>query len=103
MTALARAGLRIRAARKAAGLSTHQLAAVLGVSPSAVIGWENGKRDPGVGGLARVAAALGVTAASLLAEDAGAAFAPADLRHVADRLEKLAGALRAAAAEGSGE
>lgn len=98
--ALARAGARIRKARDAAGLTTRALASTLGCSSSAVVGWENGKRDPGIDGLFRIAAALNVTPASLVAEDSDAPLVPRDvLKAAAEDVELVARLLRAALAE----
>lgn len=39
-------GAELKAAREAAGLSRADLAALLGVHPSAVTQWENGEKAP---------------------------------------------------------
>jgi transcriptional regulator with XRE-family HTH domain len=61
-------GLRIRNARKDAGLTLRQMAGKARVGESSLNMWECGYRDPGVGGLNAVARALGLTAAELLGE-----------------------------------
>jgi transcriptional regulator with XRE-family HTH domain len=59
-------GARIRAARIAAGLTQEGLARAVGVSRSAVAQWETGRAGQVGANLARLAAALGVSAAHLL-------------------------------------
>lgn len=62
---------RMRAARKAAGLSGERLGARIGVSDSAIYCWENARRDPGIAGIIAIAAALDLPAASFFDEGAG--------------------------------
>ena len=50
----------IYSARQRAGISQAELAARLGVAPSAVSEWEAGKKDPTVSNLYRVVAACGL-------------------------------------------
>lgn len=57
---------RIRTARQAAGLSQAGLAAAVGVSESAVSGWERGHYSPGAESLVALAAALRTTVCALL-------------------------------------
>lgn len=59
-------GIRVRAARERAGMTQEALAGKLGITQTAVSYWEAGKRDIGVADLERIAAALGIRAASLL-------------------------------------
>lgn len=57
---------RLRAAREAAGLSRRRLGDRLDVDGQTIYRWECGARTPNIDMLRRVAAALGVTAGSLL-------------------------------------
>lgn len=59
-------GARIATARRAAGLTQQALGSAVGVSRSAVAQWETGRAGQLRGNLARIAAALGVSAAFLL-------------------------------------
>jgi transcriptional regulator with XRE-family HTH domain len=56
----------IRAARERRGLTLEQAAAKLGVNYQTWQKWENGKNEPTIQSLARVASALGVTVARLM-------------------------------------
>lgn len=56
----------IRAARERRGLTLEQAAAKLGVNYQTWQKWENGKNEPTIQSLARVADALGVTVARLM-------------------------------------
>lgn len=70
------AGMRIREARRAAGLTQEDLARSVGVSRSAVAQWETGRSGQVGGNLARIAAVLRVSVEHLLtggAPDGGAA------------------------------
>jgi transcriptional regulator with XRE-family HTH domain len=69
-------GHRIREARQSAGLTQAQLGELLDVTQTAVSYWESGKREPGVADLVRIAAQLGVPAASLLPPDLHAPAEP---------------------------
>jgi y4mF family transcriptional regulator len=53
-------GSRIRAARKAAGLTQEQLGDLAGTSTRTIRDIEKGTGSPGIGVVARVAAALGL-------------------------------------------
>lgn len=64
-------GRRIAEARHAAGLSQAALAAAVGVSRSAVAQWETGRAGQLRANLARIGAALGVSASWLLEGGAG--------------------------------
>lgn len=64
---LADAGKRIRETRAAAGLSLEQLARLTGISAPALSLIETGKRDPRLTTLNRIAGALRVPIASLIA------------------------------------
>jgi transcriptional regulator with XRE-family HTH domain len=61
-------GMRLQEARKAAGLSQAELAAVLHKTQGTVSQWEAGKRFPGLEDLFEIAAALEVQPATLLPE-----------------------------------
>lgn len=84
-------GERLRAAREARGLTLDQLSASVGVSKAHLSRLESGDRQPSVGILVEVAAALGTRVSLLLGEDvAGSAlatFAPDAPRQVAAGLE----------------
>lgn len=62
-------GRRIRARRQAKGWTQEQLAAAAGVHPTYLGGIERGTRNPSLRNLLRVAAALGVELARLVADD----------------------------------
>ena len=64
-------GTRIRVARQAAGLTQAGLAALVGVTRSAVAQWETDRAGQVGGNLTRIAAALGVSAQHLLTGDEG--------------------------------
>lgn len=59
-------GKRIEAARESAGLKPADLARALGVGNTQVWRWEKGGAEPKAKSLARIAAACGVSLASLL-------------------------------------
>lgn len=59
-------GARIKAARKAAGMTQAELAAKLGISFQSVAQWENDLRNPKYETLQKIASALGVSVADLL-------------------------------------
>jgi transcriptional regulator with XRE-family HTH domain len=63
-------GERLRAAREARGLTLDQLSASVGVSKAHLSRLESGDRQPSVGILVEVAAALGTRVSVLLGEDA---------------------------------
>ena len=63
---VAGAGVLLRTARVAAGLTQEALAACIGVTQTCVSYWEAGKREMGAGDLQRAAAALGIAAGDLL-------------------------------------
>jgi transcriptional regulator with XRE-family HTH domain len=69
-------GRRLRAARRAAGLTQLQLSELVGVHETAVTNWERGERVPRVDRLRVLAAALKVRPADLtdLAEDGPASL-----------------------------
>ncbi|HTN12057.1 MAG TPA: helix-turn-helix transcriptional regulator [Acetobacteraceae bacterium] len=64
-------GARIAEARRAAGMTQQALGDAVGVSRSAVAQWETGRAGQLRGNLARIATALGVSAAYLLEGGAG--------------------------------
>ena len=70
---LADAGHRIRETRAAQGLSLEQLARLTGISAPALSIIETGKRDPRLTTLARIADALRVPLATLIANRPGTA------------------------------
>jgi transcriptional regulator with XRE-family HTH domain len=75
-TAVTELGERLRAAREARGLTLDQLSTSVGVSKAHLSRLETGDRQPSVGILVEVAAALGTRVSALLGEDmAGAALA----------------------------
>jgi transcriptional regulator with XRE-family HTH domain len=84
-------GERLRAAREARGLTLDQLSAAVGVSKAHLSRLESGDRQPSVGILVEVAAALGTPVSVLLGEDAAGAplatFAPDAPRLAAAGLE----------------
>ena len=61
--------MKIREARKAAGMKQGDLARLVGVSNVAVSNWENGRTNPGTDKLKRIADALHTTVDSLLTEE----------------------------------
>lgn len=58
----------LRAARARRGITQEQLAALSGIGAQTISRFENGDRDPRVGQLMRLAAALDTTPSALLAE-----------------------------------
>jgi transcriptional regulator with XRE-family HTH domain len=88
-------GERLRVAREARGLTLDQLSASVGVSKAHLSRMESGDRQPSVGILVEVAAALGTRVSVLLGEDAAGAslatFAPDAPRLVAAGLEIAVG------------
>ncbi len=84
-------GDRLRAAREALGLTLDQLSASVGVSKAHLSRLESGDRQPSVGILVEVAAALGTRVSVLLGEDVAGAplaiFAPDTPRLAAAGLE----------------
>lgn len=58
-------GARIKAARKAAGMTQAELAAKLGISFQSIGQWENDLRNPKIGTLNKIAKALGVPVTEL--------------------------------------
>jgi len=70
---LADAGRRIREVRTGQGLSLEQLALLTGISAPALSINENGKRDPRLTTLSRIAEALRVPLSALIAGGVGAA------------------------------
>ncbi len=72
-------GARIALLRRQRGMSQKELAARLGVSPSAVGMYEQGRREPDCAGLLKLAEIFGVSVDLLLG---GGAAAPEDARAV---------------------
>lgn len=61
--------MKLREARKAAGLSIAQVAAEMGVSRNSIWLWETGKGTPLIGNLRKLANLYGVPAGELLSEE----------------------------------
>lgn len=61
-------GARIKAARKAAGMTQAELAAKLGISFQSVAQWENDLRNPKYETLQKIANALGITVLYLMSD-----------------------------------
>jgi transcriptional regulator with XRE-family HTH domain len=84
-------GDRLRAAREALGLTLDQVSASTGVSKAHLSRLESGERQPSVGILVELAAALGTRVGALFGEDVEgtplATFAPDAPRHAAGGLE----------------
>ena len=84
-------GDRLRAAREDRGLTLDQLSASTGVSKAHLSRLESGERQPSVGILVELAAALGTRVGALLGEDTAgiplAVFAPDAPTHTAAGLE----------------
>lgn len=68
ISSLVEVGGRIRKIREASGLNLHQLARLSGISAPALSQIETGKRDLRITSLYRIAVALRVAAAALLAD-----------------------------------
>ena len=79
-------GQRIAALRKNAHLSQAELAQILGVSPSAVGMYEQGRREPSATGLVALAQVFGVTTDYLLT---GKPSRPEDSAVLAQMMESL--------------
>ena len=78
---------RLRAARKAKGLSQEQLAAALGLTRAAVQGWEAGRCEPEFRKIVPLSRLLGVSIDYLLAgEDGKGEVPPPDVAAVLDGL-----------------
>lgn len=90
-SAVSALGDRLRAAREGLGLTLDQLSASVGVSKAHLSRLESGDRQPSVGILVEVAAALGTRVSVLLGEDVAGAplatFAPDTPRLTAAGLE----------------
>lgn len=69
-------GDRIRAARKAAGLTQAEVCKRLGVGSTTVNQWERGKREPKMITVKRIAAAIGCPLSVLTGETPDGAFNP---------------------------
>jgi transcriptional regulator with XRE-family HTH domain len=72
-------GQRLRARRGSQGRTLASVAMQAGLSVPYVANLENGRGNPTLGSLHRLADALGVRLSDLLAEEAGTAPAPAEL------------------------
>jgi transcriptional regulator with XRE-family HTH domain len=66
-------GTKIRAKRRALGLTQTQLAKAVGVSLSAIVTWEKGTRSPRMAALKSLAIVLKCTVDELLKDDDNAA------------------------------
>ena len=82
MTITGLVGERLRAARRARGLSLGALAAAAGVGKGSLSEIENGSRNPTLATLYALAGALGVPLATLLAERVGTEIASPGVRAV---------------------
>ncbi|HEY6790337.1 MAG TPA: XRE family transcriptional regulator [Trebonia sp.] len=84
-------GERLRSAREVRGLTMDQLSASTGISKAHLSRLESGARQPSVGILVELAAALGTRVSTLLGEDAAGAplatFTPDAPRHTAAGLD----------------
>ena len=84
-------GERLRSAREVRGLTMDQLCASTGISKAHLSRLESGARQPSVGILVELAAALGTRVSTLLGEDAQGAplatFTPDAPRHTAAGLD----------------
>ena len=85
---LADTGRRIREVRTGQGLSLEQLALLTGISAPALSVIENGKRDPRLTTLNRIAEALRVPLAALIQDGVGAAESAAPSPPVGYDLEE---------------
>lgn len=98
--------LRIRAARKAAGMTQQELAAALGINRATLSRYESGAIDPPSSQIPRIAQAVGVSTATLMGwEETGQALAAAGLSalDLAGALDLPPGAVQQlAACEGEG-
>ena len=74
-------GQRIRALRKALGLTQAQLAESLGYEPMTISRFERGEYSPGFDALHQLAKALGVSLASLLQFEAKEPLDASEIRH----------------------
>lgn len=94
-------GGRLRAARRAAGLTQQQLAARLGVPATGVANWENGYRSPRADRLRELARLVGVEPAGLVGSSTDPT-GPRDavLEHLQAAAEQYADAYRRARAAG---
>ncbi len=79
--ALAIFGQRIRALRKAQGLTQAQLAESLGYEPMTISRFERGEYGPGFDAMHDLAQALGVPLVSLLQSESKEPLSAAELRH----------------------
>lgn len=64
-------GARIKAARKAAGMTQAELANRLGIPYQSIGQWENDLRNPKFETLQKIASALGISVAELLGKEKG--------------------------------
>lgn len=63
---MGKVGKRIRAGRERRGITVRELAAIVGVDPSAVSHWEAGRHAPAARHLIAVAVACGVEVSDLI-------------------------------------
>lgn len=90
--------VHLRAHREALGLTQHAAAERVGVRFNTLSDWERGRSDPGLRGLARVAAAYGVDPCALLSPPRAAAVAEGSAGEAASRAAALAGRMGEGAA-----
>lgn len=74
-------GERIRAARKAAGLTQLQVTERLGAGSVTVTQWERNKREPKISTLKRIAEAIGCPLSDLTGETSAGAMNYSHYRH----------------------
>lgn len=67
----ARAPLRVRELREARNISQAELAARLGVTPTAVLFWETGRNEPGAARLLQLAGVLECSVDELYRKEVG--------------------------------
>lgn len=79
-------GARLRAARRAAGLTQKQLADALGVESITVSRWERGVTAPSLERLRRVAQITGTTVSDLVRPDSGATAPATELAALREEL-----------------
>lgn len=79
-------GMRIKAARKKAGLTQAELAARLGISYQGVAQWENDLRNPKYKTLQKIADALEIPVLELLPEAYGRAYV--EVEDIADAIKQ---------------
>lgn len=78
-------GLRIREARKRAGLRQDELGAQIGIGKSSISEWESGKRSPDIDKIEDIAKVLKVSAAYLMGwEEKNLTSSPPTIKRISD-------------------